>query len=148
MLLTQLAGEDPSAAVAAFRECMKALHTREFEPFLMCARVCTQGKFCLYRHAVADLVRDQREARLVDWDDAYFGESGQEEDLQAVWDLAAGEARQLFDPKLEGGSIARRIGLCYTQHMLSHRIPEFHTKVIEGLIGASGLLAEGSNTDE
>jgi hypothetical protein len=141
MLLAKLeASESLSRRVLEFQDCMQRLHQRTFEPFPGCDKICKQGPWCLYRHAVADLISDGEKERIAGWGNTYKTESTRGNGATAVLGLAEEQALELIEERCDNGRALRRIRLCYAQHMLSHWFPETHAKILEQLVDKSKVL--------
>jgi hypothetical protein len=142
VLLAILKREGWTQALHDFRNCMSRLHARPFEPFPRCAEICDQAQVCLYRLAVSDLVSKGRETQTGDFSAAYG--SGK---MPKTWNLCLEMAFQLVDPVSAGAAAAKRIALCYAQHMLQDRFANERGFMLDGLLNeAASVTTERGET--
>jgi hypothetical protein len=146
VLNAKLKGEDVRAALKSFRALMHQLHSRPFEPFPGCARICTRNPpVCLYREGVSDHIAASTEDLTGKWYGAVVADKttagGR---LRETWKATRGSADQLIEWHPAQADAIRRIRLCYAQHILSRGFLEVHQSALDGLMAeASDARNEG-----
>jgi len=135
VLLAKLENRDASEALESFRRVMYRLHARPFEPFLGCAKICTQAMpLCLYRRAVADLIATSKEDLAGRWNTAIMNDTTNKDGLKQTWNNTQRVSLELIECNAEQADATRRIRLCYAQHMLSRDFAENHQADLEALL--------------
>jgi hypothetical protein len=144
VLLAKLEGKDALQWLESFREVMHRLHARRFEPFVGCAKVCTQSPpVCLYRRAVSDYIAQSKVGLADLWDRESQNGSTPEERLQNTWAASDSVSFELIEGHEAQADATRRIRLCFEQHMLSAQFREVHDGVLQRLLDAYAAPTDG-----
>ena len=132
LLLAKLDGGDTLQPLKSFREVMYRLHARRFEPFMGCAKICTQNPpVCLYRRSIEDFMASSKEDLKGEWNRAML--SPEEQRIQLAWE-ASGSALVLIEEDPVQRGTALRIQLCYAQHQLAATFPEQARRFLDDLL--------------
>ncbi|MFJ4862126.1 MULTISPECIES: ATP-binding protein [unclassified Streptomyces] len=128
MLVQKVEGGQDTTVRERFQAQMRELHTRSYDPYPDCDRVCDQAALCLYRSAAADLVASHRYhsqwQRAEDTDSRT--ENGQRR--RNTWNTANGSSYDMIEQPHSGmpqderarvAAAARRASLCFAQQMLA-----------------------------
>jgi hypothetical protein len=149
MLLSKVEAVSSAAgetARAQFHQFARVLHTRRYEPFPGCARVCIQQPaVCLYRYAAADVISSgefaDRWKQANDNDSAAGNGMAEGTSWENTWEVCLDAAYELIEfPRDAGalpadeneamGNAVNRTGLCFAQQMI-FRDPQTLPKAAE-----------------
>lgn len=144
MLLAKLENKKTELLIAAFRKTMLDLHQRSFEPFVGCDKICKQDPLvCLYRFAVSDILGKNYNEYNDSWTESYLEDrSSADNGLQNTWKNCEAVSSLLVSPDPKLKETSKRIGLCFSQQILSEKFPEIHAAILDD------LLKETTNTDD
>jgi hypothetical protein len=154
VLLDKVEGNDRLATGdlrAGLQTLAAHLHARRFEPYPACGVVCTQTpKVCMYRSAVADLVRTGRYREA--WQDAGRLDDQSDDDRpRQTWSVLQDAAYELIEfPSAEEPAEVRahmegafrRVAMCFEQQMLAgdpSKVPRTARKVLANVLYEAGL---------
>jgi Helicase HerA, central domain len=148
VLLAKFESTDTLQPLKLFREVMYRLHARRFEPFVGCAKICTQTPpVCLYRRAVADYIARSKVDLADSWDRASQNGATPAERLQSTWAVSDDISVELIEADNVQTDAINRIRLCFEQHMLSRQFPAVHAGVLQRLLDAYTAPADGDENN-
>lgn len=134
VLLVKLTGKAALRALKSFRSVMYRLHSRTFEPFRGCSRICMQDPpVCLYRLGVKDFIERSIDPLKVEWTQAINAEAADQRP-QKVWHTTKRASVDLIEFHTAQIGAIKRIRLCYAQHRLSSMFAEDQDSVLEELL--------------
>lgn len=123
---------DAGEAIESLRNCLLALHQRELPPYPRCEAICDHAPLCLYRHAVADVIRaGDFTGRWNASDPANIEKS------KDAWLVCRSVAESLLEWSNPQRDAIRRVSLCYAQMMVAGNgalMPERQDEVMAALI--------------
>lgn len=135
VLRAKVENKNALQALKLFRTLMYRLHPRPFEPFIGCAKICTQDPpVCLYRRAVADFIAQSKEDLVGRWKSATRSGVTPAEHLKQTWEFSRCASNDIIEAHPVQTDAIRRIRLCFEQHMLSSQFAEDHERTLRRLL--------------
>ncbi|MDE1863037.1 MAG: ATP-binding protein [Thaumarchaeota archaeon] len=144
-------GKDFDEKLKALRKTMLYFNSRVIEPFKECHNICNQkGNVCMYRHTVSDFISFRQDMNK-QWISALnedFKKNSDLSDMTNSLKFCQNVVPNIVNRSITNKDTARRIGLCFAQHMVSRELPESQAHMIKNLIRQFDLLDTRNETKQ